>query len=313
MTVYRIISPSGKSYIGITNDTLKRRWGNHIRYANKNHKSHPFRNAIRKYGKDAFVIEVLSSNLSIEDAKFLEIAFISLFDTQNRKHGYNISPGGDYDTIYAHPAAWAAINATPETRAAYINKLSEIKKANDWTDYAALSAASLKWRDGHPDEFKEIHRKRMIDYRKWRMEHKEQADEQARLGLIKAREVIEKDHDSFIAALTAGIRKSFENPARIEQLRAQTQHMWDTMSTEDRIKHRNSISKSKKLEYKNMTIEQKTEHDIQLAEARKSIDHTYRKARQKEAITAYWTPERRAAKAIFCKEFHAKRRAAAAS
>ena len=311
MIVYRIISPSGKSYIGITSETLKKRWDNHVRAAVKNPKPHPFRDAIRKYGKENFALEVLSENLSEDDAKALEIAFISLFDTQNREHGYNISAGGDYDAPYATAAAWAAINRTPETRAAYLKKLSDTKKANDWTNYAELTEAVLKWNKEHPEELKEIQRERMVKYREWRAINKEHADEQSKLGLLKARQSIADDYPAFIAALTAGIRKSFEDPERRKNQSEQMQRMWGNMTPENRVEHGKNVSRGQKAAYKNMPLEDKAVHDAQLAEARKNIDHTVRKTWQKEALAAYWTPERRAEKAILWKEFHAKKRAEA--
>ena len=67
MILYEIISPSGKSYIGITKRKIEDRWSNHVSKAlNNPDYNHPFYNAIRKYGKDSFTLKILRDNL-IED------------------------------------------------------------------------------------------------------------------------------------------------------------------------------------------------------------------------------------------------------
>jgi uncharacterized iron-regulated protein len=42
--------------------------------------------------------------------------------------------------------AWKKINATPESRTAYLQKLSDVKKGNDWTDYEKLAEYGAQWR-----------------------------------------------------------------------------------------------------------------------------------------------------------------------
>ena len=44
------------------------------------------------------------------------------------------------------------MNADPEAKAAFIKKLSDRKKQNDWTDYDSLLLNSQKWRHEHPKE-----------------------------------------------------------------------------------------------------------------------------------------------------------------
>lgn len=85
------ISPSDKVYIGITCQKTKARWKNGKGYKGCNH----FNSAIKKYGWDSFRHIVLFEGLSKEDAESKEKEFIKLFDSTNKKKGYNIENGGN--------------------------------------------------------------------------------------------------------------------------------------------------------------------------------------------------------------------------
>jgi group I intron endonuclease len=92
MLVYRIISPSGKSYIGITKRTFVVRWKQHCKDART--KPHvKFHYAIRKYGEDAFVHEILEEVETRELASVLEKFYIEKFDSFI--NGYNMTTGGE--------------------------------------------------------------------------------------------------------------------------------------------------------------------------------------------------------------------------
>ena len=89
--LYKHTSPSNKVYIGITKQTLKARWNNGHGYKNNDY----FTKAINKYGKDNFKHEILFDNLTLNEAKKLEIETIAFYDSTNRNKGYNITIGGD--------------------------------------------------------------------------------------------------------------------------------------------------------------------------------------------------------------------------
>lgn len=91
--VYKYTSPSGKFYIGIT-DNLQRRQEEHKKkeFGCKDDNS-KFANAIRKYSFNNFKYEVLESGLTEDDANFLECLYIIEFDSF--KNGYNSTTGGD--------------------------------------------------------------------------------------------------------------------------------------------------------------------------------------------------------------------------
>ena len=95
-TVYMHISPSGKKYIGITGQSIERRWGNGSGYKN----CISFYRAIEKYGWDNIEHIVLYSGLSKENAETKEIELIKKYNTTDSKYGYNIENGGS--TIGKH-------------------------------------------------------------------------------------------------------------------------------------------------------------------------------------------------------------------
>jgi len=90
--VYTHTSPSGKRYIGITRNTLKKRWGSN----GQGYKRSPaFYNAILKYGWDNIKHEIVAYGLTGGEAKAMEIKLIALNKTQDHNCGYNLTAGGD--------------------------------------------------------------------------------------------------------------------------------------------------------------------------------------------------------------------------
>lgn len=88
--VYRHVSPSGKSYIGITCQKPERRWREGGGYK----ECTAFYNAIKKYGWENIKHEILEENLSFEKACEMEIHYIDKFDSLVGKNGYNLESGG---------------------------------------------------------------------------------------------------------------------------------------------------------------------------------------------------------------------------
>lgn len=80
---------NGKVYIGITSQNVKRRWQNGSGYYGTY-----FYNAIKKYGWDGFLHEILFEELSEKDACKIEIELIKKYKSNDRKFGYNIASGG---------------------------------------------------------------------------------------------------------------------------------------------------------------------------------------------------------------------------
>lgn len=89
--LYRLTSPSGKSYIGISKD-YRRRWAIHRYRANSNGQGALY-TAIRKYKWESFSSEVLVIG-SFEYVKEMEVKAIKYFNTMY-PNGYNLTHGGD--------------------------------------------------------------------------------------------------------------------------------------------------------------------------------------------------------------------------
>ena len=90
-SLYRHTSPSGKVYIGITNQPVTYRWNNGKGYCNV--LKGPFKSTILKYGWDSIKHEVLMYNLSEDKAKYLEKVFIKIY--KNKGISLNITDGGE--------------------------------------------------------------------------------------------------------------------------------------------------------------------------------------------------------------------------
>ena len=119
-TVYRHITPNGKSYIGITSDKPEHRWKNGRGYRENT----PFGKAIEKYGWDNIKHEILDTNIDEFEAKCLEEYYIFSYQTyigfKDDCKGYNCTLGGEGSLGYI---------ATEESR----KKISESNKGrNVW-------------------------------------------------------------------------------------------------------------------------------------------------------------------------------------
>lgn len=86
--IYKLISPSGKAYVGQTTQALATRVGNH-RCVSRCRAIHA---AIKKYGIGSFKVEVLASGVDIEDLDNVEGQLIQMHNTLN-PNGYNLVPG----------------------------------------------------------------------------------------------------------------------------------------------------------------------------------------------------------------------------
>ena len=88
--VYKHTSPSEKVYIGITCNSINRRWQNGYGYKRQEY----FYRAIKKYGWDNFRHEILFENLTKEEAEQKEVELIQHYKSNQREYGYNIAIGG---------------------------------------------------------------------------------------------------------------------------------------------------------------------------------------------------------------------------
>lgn len=92
--LYKLTSPSGKSYIGITSKTFDERWSKHVEHSLGKRDNGALYGAMRKYGIDSFTKEVLSYSDDWSELCRMEITAIAQHSTL-APNGYNISSGGD--------------------------------------------------------------------------------------------------------------------------------------------------------------------------------------------------------------------------
>lgn len=93
--IYKLTSPSGKEYVGLTTKTLEKRMANHLLDSkNEKYKHRPLYRAFNKYGFNNFKIEKLADgDYTLKELQDLEIKFIEEYDTFN--NGYNCTSGGE--------------------------------------------------------------------------------------------------------------------------------------------------------------------------------------------------------------------------
>lgn len=91
--LYKIVNTiNGKCYIGLTGDPKRRQFQH---YHQRKHRTVSILHlAINKYGKDNFLFEIICIG-SREYIAEMEVKAIHLYQTTNKKFGYNIKPGGE--------------------------------------------------------------------------------------------------------------------------------------------------------------------------------------------------------------------------
>ena len=279
--VYKITSPDGKAYVGLTRTSLNKRWWSHITLANQEKlKLKPLGQAIRTFGKENFTLEILSDNLTRQEGELQEIHFISLYKTTDPEYGYN-TLSGDNTVDSAGHLFWREIKKNPEEFENYRKKLSEAcKNGLHMQRIPEMTRILKQWREDNPDKLSEIARN-VAATKKAKM----LADP------VKAAEYEAKQ-----ARIARTIRRS-DKQAISDMSREYVTRIWENRPTEVKAEIGQKISASLKIKNATKSDEEKIIADAQLADARKNID----KAKWKENIAAgrvaYWTPERRAAKA----------------
>lgn len=267
-SVYRLTSPSGRAYVGFTGQRVSARWGQHVRRAMKGAK-HPLSDAIRKYGSARFNVETLSEHSSIDEALMEEAREIARLEKP-----YNLSPGGELDGV-AGRSKLAELLQNSDWRAAYRAALSAgvRKSAASKTHLEALSSLAKKWRAANPTK---AYKMSMRSLRIGRNS-----------GKIKTKTEIAQ-------RLPRKAKSPSAKKARSMRSREAAKRHWAGMPADKKSVVCGKISKKLAQHHAGMDDAERKKHETQLSEARKRIDHSLRKRRQKEALAAYWTPERRA-------------------
>lgn len=98
-SIYKITNnANGKIYIGLTKRTLEERWKGHIIESRRDEGRRRICRAIRKYGENSFTMVELES-VNESDMPAREIFYISKYDSTNPTIGYNLSEGGEGNTL----------------------------------------------------------------------------------------------------------------------------------------------------------------------------------------------------------------------
>jgi group I intron endonuclease len=91
--LYKLTSPSGKSYIGISSKSTEARWAKHIEHALGKRENGALYNALRKYGPHSFKVQTLAI-AKFDYLRELEKRAIRSFGTLY-PNGYNVALGGE--------------------------------------------------------------------------------------------------------------------------------------------------------------------------------------------------------------------------
>jgi group I intron endonuclease len=95
MVIYRRTNTkNGKIYIGKTTRSAESRWSSLLAEVNRGG-TNPIHNAIRKYGADAFITDILYKAKTVEELNAMETFFIVLHQSHKPERGYNLTLGGD--------------------------------------------------------------------------------------------------------------------------------------------------------------------------------------------------------------------------
>lgn len=101
--VYCLTSPSGKRYVGIglsKKGGINMRWSSYKRLKCKDQSK--LYNALKKYGPENFIFEIILETNDVERAKNVEKQLIALWNLKNDKYGYNMTDGGDGSVGFKH-------------------------------------------------------------------------------------------------------------------------------------------------------------------------------------------------------------------
>lgn len=138
-TVYIHFCPSKKRYVGITCNSVDKRWKNGKGYKNNRH----FYNAIKKYGWDNIEHIIIAENLSFDEASLMEKQLIEKYNTIDNHFGYNVCFGGQ--------DGWVGVHHTEEAK----RKMSLAKKGKTYRKgYKLSEETKRKISEKHKGKYK---------------------------------------------------------------------------------------------------------------------------------------------------------------
>lgn len=188
-TIYRHISPSGKSYVGITKQNPERRFQNGAGY--KTQKA--FYRAIKKYGWESFKHEILETGLTEKEAYEKEDYYISEVFHCFAPKGYNSREGGVHARHYI----------TPVIQYYKGEAVNYFEGMNQATKELGIAAATIKKHIGKENEIEGYYFEQLpwilpanVDIELLELENKEHYRIKQIIACIKKAEVLERNKNS---------------------------------------------------------------------------------------------------------------------
>lgn len=145
MIIYKVTNKvNGKIYIGQTVRTLEQRKWQHLDCAKNGVKTH-FYNAIRKYGEENFVFEIIDEASSLQELNELERYYINKFNCI--ENGYNMVDGGNNNVMFLDDVKQKHLESmhSNETRAKISKTMKEYRKEHPWTEEQKRKFAESKY------------------------------------------------------------------------------------------------------------------------------------------------------------------------
>lgn len=191
-TVYMHIAPSGKRYIGITQQEPKKRWRQGKGYK----ENQPFSKAIKKYGWDNIEHIIIAEKLSYEEAGQMEKDLIREYKTTDKRHGYNVCYGGE--------DGWVGVHHTEEAK----RKMSESKKGRPSSrkGYHLSEETKRKLSESHKGKYRGV----PVLYKEPR-----QYDKNGKI-------IFSEEHKNKISQALKGIQRSEEVRANMSKAQVKT-------------------------------------------------------------------------------------------
>lgn len=142
LILYKAESPSGKIYIGITQETLCSRISKHLYTSKKSNTK--FSKAIRKYGINNIKFSIILEDLELDAALLLEKEYIKKYNTF--KNGYNSTLGGEGAFGYK----WDKENH----KKVHAKKVEKFYKNEEWLK--KKSEITKQYNREHPEKAKQL-------------------------------------------------------------------------------------------------------------------------------------------------------------
>jgi len=191
---------SGRRYIGLTKLTMMKRWNQHLHNAKSKlgKGCRYFWSAIRKYGKDAFLHEVLEVCSELGVANLAEESWIEFYDTRNSEKGFNLMQGGLHTPHSVKTDYW--------NRPGFREKASAVSKAS-WTPEYRQKMSKIS---------KEVHSRPEIVALGSSFKGKHHSDESKRkISEVQRGKKLSNDHKEKIRQASSGRKLSTEARAKI--------------------------------------------------------------------------------------------------